>query len=75
MSGDSGKGSTSCGSTPYLINKCHSVEGVRRVCEKRERGREGGCQSDNNTDPDLRAQAYNQSLVRVEMHSITNTRD
>lgn len=59
MSGDSGKGSTSCGSTPYLINECHSVEGVRGVCEKRERNEEAGSQSDNNTDPDLSAQADN----------------
>lgn len=41
MSGDSGKGSTSCGSTPYLINKCHSVEGVKGVREKREKKRGG----------------------------------
>lgn len=64
MSGDSGKGSTSCGSTPYLINECHSVEGVRGECEKRERIREGGSQSDNNTDADLSAQAHGHTMQK-----------
>lgn len=59
MSGDNGKGGTSCGSTPYLINECHSVEGVRVACEKGERSGEAGRQSDNNADPDLSAQAHN----------------
>lgn len=56
MSGDSGKGGTSCGSTPYLINECHSVEGARVACEKKK---EAGRKSDNNADPDLSAQTHN----------------
>ena len=42
--------------------------------EKRGRSGEAASQSDNNTDPDLSAQAHKPHPLHVEMHSITKHR-
>lgn len=71
MSGDSRKGSTSCGSTPYLINKCHSVEGVRGLREKREKSRGVGGSEWQQYWSWLKCTSKQPHLVHEEIHSIT----
>lgn len=47
MSGDSGKGSTSCGRTPYLINKCHCRGSEGSGWGKKEGSRNRARERDN----------------------------
>lgn len=74
MSGDSRDGGTSCGTIPYLINECHSVEAARVMCEKRGR-RHNAAELSTQPQPQISKQArrLHEQFIKASLPVKINT--